>query len=218
VIALTEDHCAPAPDWCAAVARAHATTPYAAIGGVVDKAGPDAAVGWALYFCDYARYMPPLRGGPADYLTDCNVSYKRDALDAVRDVWAAEFHETAVHWALQARGEVLWLAPSVVVRQGAAPRRQIPLRERFRHGRIFAGTRAARTSRPARAGYAAASLLLPAVAVGRAVARVIRKRRRGWQLVRALPAMVALSAAWALGEAAGYVVPPRGRPLPAERA
>ena len=48
--------------------------------------------------------MNPLSDGPSSQLTDCNVSYKRPALNVISDVWRVEFHEPAVHAALRAIG------------------------------------------------------------------------------------------------------------------
>src|SRR5262245_23040467 len=54
IVALTEDHCIPAPDWCEQIVRAH-ESPHAAVGGVVEKQADVTALNWAMYFCDYAR-------------------------------------------------------------------------------------------------------------------------------------------------------------------
>lgn len=211
VIACTEDHCVPDANWCAAVLAAHAASAHAAIGGAVDKVGSDTALNWAAYLCDYGRYMLPLPEGAAEYLTDCNVSYKRAPLMAVRDTWAHEFHETTVNWALRARGESLWLSPLLVVRQQRSLRLAHVLRERFEHGRLFAATRAARNEGPSRLAYAAAALLLPPLLIGRVALGVLRRRRAIGALARALPSMLAVTVAWSAGELAGYLSGSRPR-------
>ncbi|HEX7070339.1 MAG TPA: glycosyltransferase family 2 protein, partial [Rhodothermales bacterium] len=114
IVALLEDHCVPDPRWAAELVEAHRQE-YAAVGGPVDKLTPDSAVNWSLYLADYVRYARPMPAGPVDHLTDCNVSYKRSAIDAIADVWRVEFHEPEVHAALQARGGTLWLSPGVLV-------------------------------------------------------------------------------------------------------
>jgi hypothetical protein len=203
LVAITEDHCVPEAGWCAAIRQAHRAA-HAAIGGPVDKQEPDGMLGWALYLSDYGRYMSPVTEGPAAYLTDCNVSYKRIALDAIADVWREAFHETAVHWALAGRGETLWLAPAMRVRQ----RRTRPfgdiLRERYEHGRIFAGTRVTGMPAGRRAALAALAPALPAVIAQRAVRHGARGGRAG-KAALALPAIVAAGMAWSLGELVGYV-------------
>ena len=47
IVALTEDHCSPVPEWCRNILRAHAG-PAAAVGGPVDKIGSDSALHWAV--------------------------------------------------------------------------------------------------------------------------------------------------------------------------
>lgn len=205
LVAFTEDHCIPAGDWCAAIVRAQ-EAPHAAIGGAVEKEGRDGALAWALYLCDYGRYMRPLAAGPAHYLTDVNVSYKREALRGLPEAEAPEFHETAVNWALARRGDTLWLDPAIVVRQQRGARWLSALRDRFVHGWIFAGTRVPGMSAPARAVRAGLTASLPGVLVARAAGQALRRRRHLGALVRATPAMIAMTTAWSLGELAGYLL------------
>ncbi len=204
VIALTEDHCTPDPDWCTNVLRAH-EGPHAAVGGAVDKDPPDTALDWAVYLCDFSRYMSPLREGPARYLTDCNVSYKRAALELFPDLWHEEFHETTVHWALLERGESLWLSPRMVVRQQRSLGLGEALRERFAFGRLFASTRVAEAGRARRLLYAVSSPALPVLLLGRIASNVLRKRRRLGEFTRALPIALLLTTVWAAGECTGYL-------------
>ncbi|MGH2396603.1 MAG: glycosyltransferase [bacterium] len=207
IVALTEDHCAPDLDWCARILEAHAG-PHAAVGGVLEK-GPDTVLNWAVYLCDFSRYMNPVTEGSAPYLTDCNLSYKRTALASIAPVWAHEFHETSVNWALQARGESLWLSPRIIVRQQRSLRFGAALRERYAFGRLFASTRVSAISSLKRVFYAGFSFMLPPLVLGRVASNVLRKRRCVAEFVRALPALMFLATAWAWGEFVGYLT---GRP------
>jgi hypothetical protein len=207
LVALTEDHCTAAPDWCARIREAHGE-PHAAIGGAVEKE-TDTPVGWALYLADYGRYMLPLTEGPATYLTDCNVSYKAAALRAIAPAWATEFHETVVHDALRAQGHSLWLCPRIVVVQQRAPRLGSALRERYAFGRLFASTRLSGYPLLARFVYAGLCPLLVPILLERVVRHVARGRRHWRQFGRALPVLVPLTMAWAAGELTGYAT---GRP------
>lgn len=202
IVAITEDHCMPEPGWVAAMRRAHEEGP-AAIGGPVDKAEPDGAVGWALYLADYGRYMSPVAEGPADALTDCNVSYKKAALDAIAPVWTDVFHETVVHRALRERGDTLWLSAAPRVRQARTRPLGALLYERYAHGRLYASARVAGAPAGRRAGLALAAPALPAVIAQRSVAAAFRARR-GARGLLALPAILASGTAWALGELLGY--------------
>ena len=86
IVACTEDHCVPAPDWCVRILAAH-QGPALAVGGAIQKLQPDAAIAWAAYLLEYARFMPPLQSGPAHYVSDCNVSYKRSMLTEIAATW-----------------------------------------------------------------------------------------------------------------------------------
>lgn len=207
IVAITEDHCVPDRDWAAALRRAHEGG-HAAVGGPVDKAEPDGAVGWALYLADYGRYMSPVREGLAESLTDCNVSYRRAALDAVQPAWADEFHETVVHRALRERGDTLWLSPAPRVRQRRSRTAGALLRERYAHGRLYASTRIAGAPAHRRAALAALAPALPVLIAQRSLATALRAGRIGRALL-ALPAILLAGGAWAAGEMSGYVT---GRP------
>ena len=204
IVACTEDHCTPAADWCARVVAAHATGVHA-VGGAIDvpaTATPDA---WAAYLLDYSRYMPPLDGADASQASDCNVSYRRASLDAVREAWADEFHENVVHAALAREGVSLRADGSIMVVEERAVALGRYLRERVEHGRLFAATRVADARGSTRACLAAQSLLLPPALVSRVVARLRGRGRLGAVPFGAWPRLAAAATAWSLGELAGYV-------------
>jgi hypothetical protein len=203
LIALTEDHCSPDPEWCATIVELHRGD-VAAVGGSVDKSGPDTMLNWGIYLSDFGRYMNPVKEGPAGYLTDCNVSYKRSVLEPIRDLWAEQFHETTVNWTLSGQGRTLWLSPRVVVRQQRSLSWGYALKERYEFGRLFASTRVAGAGFGRRLFYAGASAVLPMILLGRVVKNVAQKRRELGNFVRALPAILLLNFVWAWGEVVGY--------------
>jgi hypothetical protein len=207
---MTEDHAVPAADWVRQILAAH-EQPFAVIGGAIENA-VDRPLNRALYYCDFGRYGRPLERGEAAYVSDVNVSYKREALMAVQDVWRDSYHETTTHWTLRARGEVLYLDPRLVVYQQRPPISWVDaLRERIEWGRIFAETRAARLSTRRRLLYAAGAPLLPAVLSARVWGHMRRQRLGAWRLFSTLLPAIVLLTGWVLGELAGYVSgPPRG--------
>jgi hypothetical protein len=203
IVAITEDHFTPAPDWCRRIAEAH-REPHAAIGGAVEKQTPDTALSWAFYLADYLRYLDP-REGPSAHLTDGNVTYKRAALIEIRHLWEAEFHENVVHAALAARGGSLWLSPRIVVRQKRAMTLRGAVRDRYAFGRLFGSTRVEGMKPAARLRLTLVCALLPAVLLMRIASHVLRTRRYTAAWLRAMPALVLISTVWAWGEFVGYV-------------
>lgn len=204
IVAMLEDHEVPAADWAAKIITAHADSASAGIGGAVENS-VDRALNWAVFLCDFAQYMNPLSRGASPVATDVNVSYKRDALEAIAPVWQTRFHERLVHAALDAQGFSLSLSPAPVVRQRrlglAAPEAVV---ERFVWGRAFAATRAEQWSVRKRAGYVLGGPLLPGLLVARIITTVLGKGRCYLELARALPWIIVLTIAWSLGEMVGY--------------
>jgi hypothetical protein len=211
IIAMTEDHAVPAADWYSQILAAH-QQPYAVIGGLIDN-GIDKPLNWALYYCDFGRCGSPRSSGVSEYVSDVNVTYKRNALETVSGLWRDAYHETTVHWALQSRGEKLFLDSRLRVYQHrpAISLRQA-YRERIEWGRVFAETRVASFSVWARLLYAAGTPALPAILFLRVLRHMIRQRRTINQITRAAPFAACLLIGWALGELAGYLMgKPRAR-------
>lgn len=207
VVALIEDRVVPRPDWAARLLAAHTAKPdAAAIGGAVAAPEAGSTLARAVYFCDYGRYAPPLAAGPAEWLSDVNVSYKRAALEATRDAWRERFHESTVHWRLRERGALLWAAPEAVVAAAREPVRPLAwdalLRERVAFARVFGFTRAKEAPLARRLAWLALAPALPFLLTARRVAeRAQRGALQQGGFFAALPAVFALSCAWALGEA-----------------
>jgi GT2 family glycosyltransferase len=205
-VALTEDHAVQEPRWCAGLVSLLDEHPrVAAIGGAVE-CGSDRVLNLAVYHCDFGRYANPLREGAAEFVSDSNVAYRREALEAIAEAWKDDYHETLVHWALVKHGLEIWLTPRVVVWQN---RRTLTfgraLLERYVWGRSFAGTRCVDAPLARRLVYAMLSPLLPFVMTMRLVRGVWARRRGLLRFHVVLPFVFVLQCIWALGELVGYV-------------
>jgi hypothetical protein len=205
IVAATEDQCIPPPVWCANIAREHAAQPAAAIGGPVEKRRPDSLLNWAIYLREFGEYTPPLQAGPSATLTDCNVTYKRAALDPIVDVWRQEFHEPQVHSALLERGETLWLSPALQAEQQRSFAFSFALRERFHFGRLFGRLRLPALHPAKRVLLVLFSPVLPLLLTARVLVRALRKRKYVGVTLLAIPYLLLFSAAWSLGEFAAYL-------------
>ncbi len=204
IVAQVEDQVVPDPDWCEQVLEAH-RLPCEVIGGAVLHQGTS-VLNWSVYFMDFWRYAWPLSEGPAKYLTDVNLSYKRTALEGVREAWDNRYNEVIVHWALARKGAVLWQRPSIVVRHD---RGQVSfsrlLRERFWWGRLFAHMRTREMSLRSRFLYGLASPGIPIVMLFRMVCKALRDGDNGRRFLQALPQITTLTFCWGWGECVGYV-------------
>lgn len=210
LIAMTEDHAVPAPDWVNQILAVH-EQPLDVIGGAIDNA-VDRPLNWALYYCDFGRYGNPLPESDADYVSDVNVTYKRAVLESVRNLWAEAYQETIVHWALKDQGVSLRLDPRLTVYQH---RPEIGFRQAFREriewGRVFAETRVATASMWQRVFLALMTPLLPPLLLMRLFKHALRQKRTAKQIAGILPVAAALLIGWACGEFAGYVRGPVGQ-------
>jgi predicted dehydrogenase len=208
IVAFLEAHCTPSANWCAALLRAH-RQPHAAIGGPIEKGMPhgrnaDTALNWAIYLSDYSRYMLPLPEGPMHGLSDCNVSYKRSALEATRALWQTGFHENVMHDAIRGAGGVLWFDPGMVVTESRELRLGDALRDRFSFGRLFGSTRVAGQPLSRRVAMGGGAALMAPLLVLRVVRTAVARRRHLGQVLRSAPQLLLVAGSWMAGEATGY--------------
>lgn len=203
VIAILEDRAPPRLDWAATVARLH-ERPERVIGGAIDPQ-PAGLLNWSFYVCDFGKYGRPFESGPVQWVSDVNVTYKREALEATRHLWKERFREPIVHWALLEQGEALYLSSELVVeygRPGLTLATLLP--ERFDWGRLFGHIRAMHMSAPKRFLMSLAGPLIPF----RLVLRHTLSQAKKGNLARALsaaPLILVMSTAWTAGEVWGYV-------------
>ncbi len=203
LVALLEDRSVPTVEWARNAVLLHQRLPNAVIGGAI-ASGRDSLLGLADYLCDFARYQPPFIGGPREYVSNVNICYKRSALERTRALWTDAYYDLTVHWALQAEGEQLWLAPELIVRQmrGDGAELETLLAERLAWGKRFA-VRRLRASPGSRLRFALRAPLVPLVLW----MRVARDRRATSipDFIAATPAILMIYGAWALGELVGYL-------------
>lgn len=203
LIVITEDHCIPVPTWCSVIVEAHQMKTAAAIGGCVEKKQPDTSLNWAVFFADYLRYMNPIAEGVAVSLTDLNVSYKRQNLSSISELWKMEFHENQVNEAL--RHETLWLLPAMMVAQQRDFGLRQALHDRYAFGRLFASTRLENAPASRRLIYSALAVLVPVLQIIRTTRQIIQKRRFIREYLFAFPYLFLLCFFWGLGEFLGYL-------------
>jgi hypothetical protein len=204
IVALTSDACTPAPGWAEAVRRAHRHR-AAAIGGAVENGSTTRLVDWAVFFCEYGRYMLPLAPAQTSDLPGQNVSYKREALTGIRETLLSGVWEPFWHWELASRGAELRRDPSIIVMLRRHDTVSGFVRERFHYARSFAGQRLQGARWLRRAAYAAGAVLLPPVLLARMGSQLLPKRRALGRLACSVPYLVLFTCAWAAGECVGYV-------------
>ena len=207
LVGLIEDDCLVQPGWCAALLKAH-DAPAAAIGGAIEPRPYRRALDWAVYFCDYGRFMPPLAAGAAVALPGNNMSYKRRALDDLPAALRSEFQEVFIHRAWEQRGVPMLTDPAILVRNvnswTMADLTAIP----YHHARAFAGGRMAGQPIWRRVAMGLLTPLLPVVKVLRVAREAVSRGRYIGALLRSIPMISILAISWSIGECVGYLTGP----------
>lgn len=206
IVVTTSDRYAFDEGWYERILEAHAGNPRPAIGGAVENGSRERLVDWAVYLCEYGKFMLPFPAGPALDLAGPNVSYKRAVLEEIcgdlldsHGAW-----EGALHARLRERGMELWIDPSIVVYHANAPGFWKALTQRYYFGRSFAAARVQAAPAHVRAFFVAICLLLPPLFLWRYARYCVTKRRFVRDLVKTSPLLVLFAAAWSIGEFFGY--------------
>ncbi len=203
LIGILEDRGIPAPDWAAAMIRLHQSYRDGVIGGAA-RNGVDRLRNWAVFFCDFGRYQPPLDEVEPEYVTDTNIAYKRESLWSVRHLWEVRYQEPEVNWALRRAGHGLRLSDAPMIEQvretGSLPAMGA---ERFHWARLYGEMRAREASGPDRLKHLALAPALPFALLLRHLRRQIEKGHHLQKFLLASPITLYLLMCWAAGEFAG---------------
>ena len=205
IVAVTEDHCVPAPGWAKTVMRAfdQAGPDLVAVGGSVVNGVTDRGLDWATYLCEYSFFSPPVAEGESAILPGMNVAYRRSALESVpRDLLTSGFWETTVHPVLLGKGGRFLSLNELVMLHKKRFSWGLFASQRFIYSRYYAGRRFGGAALPKRAAASLASLALPPLLLARAV-QAARRKGLGREMWRAAPHLLAFYCIWAVGESVG---------------
>jgi hypothetical protein len=207
VVAITEDHCDVAPDWCEQVLDAHARHPAAAaIAGPVTNGAAGRLMDRASFFLVHGRNVPENAGRPGDWFPPAgsNVSYKREQI--MCSVQRPGDLELVVTPQLWAQG-LLGFDENVVVAHSQSLGTAAHVRNHFHSGRSHAGLVAARGTPARRRALVRDAVTLPRRLVGAtlAVGRAVPRYRS--EIRRLIPAISVLATAATAGYLAGIAGP-----------
>jgi hypothetical protein len=205
VVAFTEDHCYPEPDWAAALIAAHAG-PHAAVGPAVANANPESLTSWVDLYLGYGRWITPGRRGVVDLLPGHNTSYKRSVLLA----YGAELDrlmeaETVLLWDLRRSGHSLLFEPAARIAHTNFARLRVLLGVQWHLGRVFGATRAAAWTPLRRAAYAAASPAIPVIRFGHVLRAAITSGGSLRRVAAMLPLLLAALGVDFVAQATGAI-------------
>jgi hypothetical protein len=206
VVAVTEDHCRVASDWCPRLLASHVEHPDAAvIGGAVDNGSDTRVIHWASFFIVNGPAMPPLADGPSRKVAgQATVSYKahvvpREAPERGRMEWM-------LNESLRRQGHVLVTDSRIRVSHDQPLTFGEACAIHFHDSKTIAGFRLFEISVEERAlRIAVCAVMAPLLFLRTTVPLFAKRRDTGW-LVRSLPMIAVLCVCRAAGALAGFLV------------
>jgi hypothetical protein len=208
IVAWTEDHCRPAPDWCAKICEAHARTPEACIvGGAVINGSREEFTDWASFLCTFGPFLPPFKNPPRKRAPAvANLSMKRRAIPAgpIR----AGFIELICQTRLLASGRVRF-DEDIQVTHVQSFGWGGTFAAHFHNGRSTTGLLADKVCGWRRLRQMLICFVMPAEVMRTSVTPLLGTSRVPWR--RHLPLMLALAVAFSAGELVGLAVKGAGR-------
>ncbi len=204
IVAVTEDHCVVASDWCARILLAHRSHPNAAaIGGAVENGATTTWIDWASFFLVNGSSMPPIANGSRRAIAlQANVAYKRAALPARAD--ALGQMEWILNQDLRRGGGTLVNDDGIRVSHVQSLGVAATCRIHYDDGRTIAAFRLARMGRAERWLRLAACPAMPPLLVARALVHVVGKARTG-AVAASIPWMLVLAICKAWGNVLGFL-------------
>ncbi len=218
VVAFLEDSCLVLPGWLDALLDAFEDHAVVAASGVVEHADDASKLDWAVVFCEYAPFLPPVSKRPPARLAGNNFAVDREI--ALR-LSGAEVHETALLAAILREGRRVRTADRARVRHVRRFGWREAFGDRFRFGLEFGRLRTVGAPPIVRWLGLVAGPAIYASQVARLTRTILGKPRHLGRFVQALPITLALLAAWSLGEWLGWCLGPpnpvRRDPVPARK-
>jgi hypothetical protein len=208
VVAVTEDHCTVAPDWCECILQAHRDHPEAAaIGGAVENAATARLIDWANFLIVFGPFTAPIENGEQQVISlQANVSYKRRLMP--RTTSPLGVMELLFIRELRERGEILLADDKVLVFHQQEWGFWGTFAAHFHNGRSIAGFRLSRISWVERVLRLGGCAILPAYLLRLSIAPAIRKRRLIKPALMSLPLTALVVTCHAAGELVGYLLGP----------
>jgi hypothetical protein len=208
IVALLEDDCVISEGWIQNVVNAH-TRADSIVGGAIAPEKYRRLLDWAVYFCEYGRFMPPF-SGPQNALPGNHVTYQKTVLPSLES--GQGFYEVFFHDAWRSSGGQLIADPKIVVTNVNHWSLRHVTSVPFHHGRAFAGMRAQSFPVWRRGLYTVLSLALPMLKATRLAAVVFNRQQYQVQFFLSLPWTMIFLSSWSLGELLGYAAGPGRSP------
>ncbi|HKS05484.1 MAG TPA: hypothetical protein VJR92_04150 [Gemmatimonadaceae bacterium] len=209
-VALTTTQFAPRETWLDALLRRFDDARIAGVGGTIGLAARAGMLGRAVYFIRYSEHLPS-KSAPAPHdIAGENAAYRRDAVLSAYPKVADGFWEVDAHRVMRAAGGKIVQARDAVLDFAPVLSLRAMMSNRYVHGGHF-GSYRVNTLKWPRWKAVAVTPLVPVVLLMRILQRVARAGHSVAEVFSALPVIIPLLCAWALGEASGALSKRGGR-------
>lgn len=204
VVALTENHAFPLPDWAEVLLRAH-QGPWTGVAPSVEIFNPQTAWSRIASFLDYGDWITITESTESTSMPWHNSSYKRDPLIALHDeLFTLLEPENLLQERLRAQGHRFFIEARARTRHVGNSTVRTAILAALALGRLFALVRRKNWSMPRRLLYAAAWPLFPIIRLVKLAPR-IRSYNKHFAVAPLLPGIFFLLIATSLGECLGYL-------------
>lgn len=207
IVAITEDHCRVAPDWCRQIIQAHADWPTASvIGGVIENGAVRRILDWAHFFITNGGSMPPVRNGAHRKVAlQATVSYKKCILP--QDFPPHGYMEWMLNQELHRSGATLISDDRICVSHVQSFTLPHACAIHFHDSRTVAAFRSTRIGFPERLFRLVIALtVMTPLLLARSVFPILAKRRHLGLLAAGLPLMALLCMFRSAGAVVGFAI------------
>ena len=200
IIAVTEDHCIVAADWCRCILAAFEHDPEVmVVGGAVENAATATLLDHMHFLLANGPSMRPLgEAGPRSMSGQANVSYRREVLGPVD--MAQGVLQMQLNRDLGRSGVRMRLDDRLLVWHDQSVGTTAAMSTHFHNGRCIAGFRRNRLTTIRRVLRIGSCAVLPGYLVLRVFLTVFRKRRLRSHAILGLPLLLLLGCCHAVGE------------------
>ncbi len=207
LVAITIANCVPEASWIEK-ARTFLNSDYSAVGGAIANHHDASLVDTAVYLCRYWRYMPPFAAAETADLPGDNCIYRRSDLMKYQTLFHAGFWEPEINNRMKQEGLRMMLTPDLMVSHKKSSGFFAFIQNRLQHGFHFGGERSAKLNIVQRIAYLLASPMIPFLLLSRIWNAVKKNSANKRALFFSFPILIFFLAAWAAGEAFGYLAGP----------
>ena len=212
VVAFTTGHCIVSETWARAL-LAGIDAGATGVAGALSLDAQTSPTDWALFYLRYSAFLVEATAtvrAVAEIPGD-NAAYRHDVLDRHGDSFRRGFWEVDFHRRIRADdpSTILAFVRGAEARLGATASIITLSRHRFSHGR-HSGSWRVETGVRSAAQVVAMAPFVPLILLVRTGRRVVAQPQHRKKFLRAMPILLILATAWALGEARGALDHARG--------